>query len=337
MKKQLLSLITLFVVAISFSQTTFTVNFITYEVINNQPPYTVQVTGYDFTNGGATVNIPSVVTYNSTSYSVTVIGDSAFLGNTTTGAQISSVTIPSTVTFIGYNAFAYNLLQNLVIPDSVTSMGNLAFLNNQISNLTLSNNLTFIPTGAFQGNALTTITIPNTVTSIQGNAFFNNQITNIIVPPNVILIGLRAFANNPLATVTCLGNTPPNVFYGNPNPIDDSISYNRSVIDLYIPVGTTNTYLNAGWYGFNSVTEGTLSTSAFELDNDIKIVTNAETLKILSANSLRLKNYTLYNVSGQELSTGEQNEISTSSYAKGIYILKLDFDKGTVIKKVVVN
>lgn len=324
-------------VAISFSQTTFTNNFITYQVINSQPPYTVQVTGYDFANGGTSVNIPSSVTYNSINYSVTVIGDSAFLGNTSTGAQIISVTIPNSVTYIGYNAFAYNLLTSVTIPDSVTSIGNIAFVNNQISNLTLSNNLTSIGVGTFQQNALTSVTIPVSVTSIQTNAFYNNQLTNIVIPGNVILIGMRAFSNNPLATVTCLGTNPPTVFYGNPNPLDDSISFNRSVINLYVPVGTTNAYLNAGWFGFNSVTEGTLSTSDFEIDNGIKIVNKPNAIKITSTSSVTLKNYTLYNISGQKITTGTENEVSTNVLSNGIYILKLDFDKGSITKKIAIH
>lgn len=332
MKKTLLILIILFLVVQGHSQT-FTNNFITYQVINNQPPYTVQVTGYNFTNGGATVNIPSTATYNSISYSVTVIGDNAFQGNATTGAQISSVVIPNTVTYIGNNAFAYNLLQTLVIPNSVTSIGNLAFINNQINNLTLSNNLAYISTGVFQGNNISNITIPNSVTSIQANAFFNNQLTNITIPSNVILIGLRAFANNPLATVTCLGNTPPNVFYGNPNPIDDSISYNRSPINLYIPVGTTNAYLNAGWWGFNSVTESTLSASSFELENDVKIINTSNKIEIKHGNNINLKHYKIYSISGSKLAEGNENIIYTNTFSNGIYILELEFNAGKLTKK----
>ena len=337
-KKQLLSLITLLMVAISYAQTTFTDNFISYEVINSQPPYTVQVTGYDFTNGGATVNIPSSVTYNSITYSVTVIGDAAFLGNTSTGAQITSVTIPNTVTYIGYNAFANNLLTSVNIPDSVTSIGNIAFVNNQISNLTLSDNLTSIGVGVFQQNSLTSVTIPVSVTSIQTNAFYNNQLTNIVIPANVILIGMRAFSNNnTLATVTCLGTNPPTVFYGNPNPAEDSISFDRSVIDLYVPIGTTTAYLNASWLGFNSVTEGTLSTSDFELEHDIKIIATSNTISVYTSNSAKLENYTLYSISGVKILEGKLTDIVTSYLSHGVYLLNLKFDKGAVAKKVIIN
>lgn len=337
-KKQLLFLTALFMVAIGYSQTTFTDNFITYEVINSQPPYTVQATGYDFSNGGATVNIPSSVTYNSITYSVTVIGDYAFQGNTSTGAQITSVSIPSTVTFIGSSAFAYNLLTSVIIPDSVVQIGNLSFIDNQLTSVTLSNSLISVPTGAFQGNSITSVTIPDSVTSIQTNAFHNNQLTTITIPDSVILIDQRGFTGNPLTTVTCIGTTPANVVYGVPNPTTDSISYNRSIIDLIIPPGTTTAYLNAGWLGFNTVTEDAgLSTSDFELEHNIKIITADDFIKISSSGSVRMKNYTLYTISGQELNAGEESEISTSSYAKGIYILKLNFDKGTVIKKVLIN
>ena len=68
--------------------------------------------------------IPSSVTYNSVTYSVTSIGDGAFEGCT----GLTSVTIPNSVTSIGSYAF-YNCsgLTSVTIPNSVTSIGEAAF------------------------------------------------------------------------------------------------------------------------------------------------------------------------------------------------------------------
>lgn len=335
MKKSLLILITLCISVIGYSQTTFIdSNYIAYEVINAQPPYTVQVTGYDFANGGTAVNIPATATYNSITYSVTIIGDGAFQGNATTGEQITSVTIPSSVTFIGYAAFAYNLLSSVTIPDSVAHIGSLSFIDNQLDSVTLSNNLMTIPTAAFQSNALTSVTIPDNVGSIQTNAFINNQLTSITIPDNVIHIGQRAFTGNPLNSVTCIGTTPANVFYGVPNPSTDSISYNRSTIDLIVPPGTTNAYLVAQWLGFNSVTEDpTLGVSDFELTHDIKVITTTNELKIISSGSALLENYTIYNISGAKVLEGAENIITIDALSNGIYVLELAFDNGKLVKK----
>lgn len=101
----------------------FVVDGIYYAITGNN---TVEVT---FCNpGGGTysgsVAIPSTVTYNGKNYRVSAIGDDAFEWS----YQVSSVTIPNTVTSIGNFAFAHcpNIV-NMTIPSSVTHIGLGAF------------------------------------------------------------------------------------------------------------------------------------------------------------------------------------------------------------------
>jgi hypothetical protein len=53
------------------------------------------------------------------------------------------------VTSIGNEAFAYNLLASVTIPNSVTSIGYRAFKNNQLTSVTIPNSVTNIDYGAF--------------------------------------------------------------------------------------------------------------------------------------------------------------------------------------------
>ncbi|MBO4661169.1 MAG: leucine-rich repeat domain-containing protein, partial [Bacteroidaceae bacterium] len=72
------------------------------------------------------ITIPSAVTYNSTTYSVTSIGGSAFSNCN----SLTSITIPYSVTSIGGSAFSNcNSLTSITIPYSVTSIGGSAFSN----------------------------------------------------------------------------------------------------------------------------------------------------------------------------------------------------------------
>jgi hypothetical protein len=333
MKKTLLLLMTLFTVVIGYSQTFTDANFIEYTVIPNTT--NVEATGYDFANGGVAVDIPSTVINNTTTYTVTQIGYDAFKGNATSGAQISSVIIPSSITIIGYGAFRYNLLSSVTIPDSVTQIGGLSFIDNQLTSVVLSNNLVTIPIGAFQSNALASINIPNSVTSIEGNAFFNNQLTAITIPDNVALIGQRSFASNPITAVTCLGATPSSLVTAPiSNPTTDSISYNRSAVDLIIPPGTTSTYLGAGWTGFSTVNEDpALSTLDFELANNIRMITNSDAIKIVSTPKTKLKSYNLYSITGNKIKKGTSSTIDINSLSNGIYIIELIFNNGRLVKK----
>src|SRR5574344_1394241 len=116
--------------------------------------------------------------------------------------QLTSVTIPNSVTSIGEYAFASNQLTSVTIPNSVTSIGNFAFSENQLTSVTIPNSVTSIVPGTFLENQLTSVTIPNSVTSIGDYAFASNQLTSVTIPNSVTSIGEDAFINNKLTSAT---------------------------------------------------------------------------------------------------------------------------------------
>jgi hypothetical protein len=62
-------------------------------------------------------------------------------------------------------------LTSVTIPNSVTSIRVGAFANNPLTSLTIGNSVTTIGESAFANNRLTRVTIPNSVTSIGADAF----------------------------------------------------------------------------------------------------------------------------------------------------------------------
>ena len=158
---------------------------------------------------------------------VTTIGTDAFLG-----LNITSVTIPDSVTEIGANAFAgcTNLTSvtyggdwsNLTIqsgnpavqdaanaplfdfeftPDNTAVIVTNYKYNGAAADVTIPSRykgkpVTMIDHAAFFNSAVTSVTIPDSVTSISDEAFINcPKLTNISIPNSVTYIGFSAFSS----------------------------------------------------------------------------------------------------------------------------------------------
>jgi hypothetical protein len=130
------------------------------------------------------------------------IGDgSSTAGNGTTTSGITTLVIPGTfpggftVTKVGANAFAdISGITEVTIPTSVTTIGDNAFKGTGITTFNLQN-VTTIGANAFDGTDLTTITVPDTVTSIGASAFANTTALHTIsVRQNNVTYGTDAFA-----------------------------------------------------------------------------------------------------------------------------------------------
>jgi hypothetical protein len=324
---------------------TYVYNFITYEVISVANS-TVKVIGYNF-SGGSVLNIPATIPNGLITYTVTEIGNNVSIGNTVnTANNITALTIPNTVTSIGTFAFPNNSIETLIIPDSVVTIANGAFANNLImTSLTLGNNLETIGEFAFRSSNLGSLVIPNSVTNIASLAFTDCGLTDLELGTGLQSIDEWAFSNNPsLQTINSLATTPPtigsgfNETFGNHiNSTQGSTISFRGNITLIVPDGTVGAYATdpgALWTGFNSVVESsTLSTSNFEIENDIKIISRSNQIQVKYSNNLTLENFAIYSMTGAKVMQGNKSTIETATLSNGIYILELKFNEGRVVKK----
>ncbi|MDD5976655.1 MAG: leucine-rich repeat domain-containing protein [Candidatus Onthomorpha sp.] len=153
------------------------------------------------------VVIPSSVTNNGTTYSVTSIGDCAFVYC----SSLTSVTIPNSVTSIGNEAFVYcSSLTSVTIPNSVTSISRGTFgYCSSLTSVTIPNSVTSIGEYAFSFcSSLTSVTIPNSVTSIGNSAFgYCSGLTSVTIPDSVTSIGANAFRSCSSLTSVTIGNS----------------------------------------------------------------------------------------------------------------------------------
>jgi len=132
---------------------------------------------------------------------VTAIGESAFSEDEVSN-PITSVIIPNTVTKIGDFAFYDNQLTSITFPNSVTHIGFAAFFKNLLTSITIPNSVTHIDVAAFRYNQLVTITLPSNLTRIEGVVFADNKLTGITIPNGVTHIGDYAFFGNQLTSIT---------------------------------------------------------------------------------------------------------------------------------------
>ena len=126
------------------------------------------------------------------------------------GSLVTDLVIPYSVTSIGDYAFeGCDSLTSVMIPDSVTSIGSSAFNGcNNLTSVTISNSVTSIGSYAFNGcNNLTSVIIPDSVTSIGRGAFrYCSSLESVVIPDSVTSIGGSAFYNCSKLTSVVIGD-----------------------------------------------------------------------------------------------------------------------------------
>jgi hypothetical protein len=181
--------------------------------------------------------------------------------------SMTSLTIPSSVTYIGENALQYcGGLKSITIESSnpvYDSRNNCnAIIETESGGLIKGCNNAFIPEGvatiekeAFYGcKGLTSFTIPNGVKSIGGRAFYGcTNLKSVTIPSSVTFIGSGAFQH---CNVTSFFSDSKE-----PSKIESWTVAGYSIgtlsdATLYVPKGCVNVYAQAtGWNKFKEIKE----------------------------------------------------------------------------------
>ncbi len=186
--------------------------------------------------------------------------------------KITALGSLNTVRIEGYEgtATSINILQTITYGPNdfeVISIGDGAFENSDLTSVTIPNSVATIGERAFLNNQLSSVTIPNSVTSIKDYVFAGNQLTEVTIPGNVTSIGGWAFAVNPdLVTLIVEPSNPPTLHEDAFRDLINNIDF-RHQIDVFVPKGKRQVYLDHGWTGFKSIKEVVELGDTFSVDN----------------------------------------------------------------------
>ena len=270
------------------------INGLSYEFDNGNKTATLVYSG-SYASLSGDIIIPDTITYNSVTYAVTAIHESCFKNCT----NLTGVTIPKTITYIGSISFYGTALNRVDINDLSawcrtkfgSDMGNpLCFAHHlyldgeELTSLVVPDSISAISDQAFQGcTGLTSVTFPSSAISVGDWAFTDcSFITSVNIPSSNATIGDYAFQN-------CTNLTDLTVS-------SSTISFGYNVFNF------TN-LTNVIW----SVKNCTLKNLPFEDLKKIKTVTFTENVEHIPASlCMGLYNLTTMTIPNSVTSIGEK-------------------------------
>lgn len=242
---------------------------------SSKPHYSNELTG--------TITIPATVVNGGNTYSVEIIGRSAFEDC----SRLTSINIPNGVWIIRPRAFENcSGLTSITLPNSVTNIEARTFYNcSGLTSINIPSGLIVIEADAFSRcSGLTSITLPNSVKTIGACAFSDcSGLTSINIPNSVEIISQEAFNK-------CTGLKSVTVGWQKPLDIPDNVfnGVQLNNVKLIVPRGTKAAYRKAyAWKKFNPIIEDVDHTITYNQPTNGTLKVKSDTQEITSGSTVK--------------------------------------------------
>ena len=181
---------------------------------------TNEISDYAFTDAKAmvSVNMPSTITY---------IGEEAF-----SYCSLESIELPSSLTTIAYFAFNSCDFTEIIIPNTVTSIGEHAFRNCKFEKITIPSSVEYFGEGIFLFGSIKEVIFEkgSKLKEIKKSSFQSTSLESIVLPENLEVIGSGVFGECYNLTSIELPKTLKTIGL-------DAFSYCESLTNINIPSG----------------------------------------------------------------------------------------------------
>lgn len=155
----------------------------------------------------------NISTQANDSTSITAIADNAFRipddeitqlkDSVSSPNGMTDIVLPETLQTIGSYAFQYQNFTNIEMPNSLTSIGECSFKGNKLTSVSLPDSVTTLGNGAFSMNDITNLRLSNALTVIPNGAFsMNIRMEHVDLPEGITEIQEMAFAGARLTDLT---------------------------------------------------------------------------------------------------------------------------------------
>ena len=122
---------------------------------------------------------------------------------------LEEISLPDKLQRLPFNAFVHcSALTQVTLSKNLVSIGDYAFTNCPIEQILLPDSLKTVGYSAFGGAALTEITLPEGLTELRDYALVSCPLTELTVPSTVTKLGCGFVAETQLNTLYFLGNAP---------------------------------------------------------------------------------------------------------------------------------